>query len=127
MIFDLGDTGGNRQTRVLGSAANLKKKVLLEGKIVEHQDDLELKYSMACLFSHVWNEAKKVLPDQVVRDFDEATARLGDMGMGSVLWGGDRALRYALKLGSREEYVETESLAPCGGIGAVNYGRYVLT
>ena len=95
----VGYSSGQRSSRKFAWAKNIKDNVDVDAHA----------YKMSCFFAHVWNLGAKVLPKEVLDDFEEASKRLSGMKMDAGQFGrGDGVLRYSMNIGGREVKFETK-------------------
>ncbi|PVH75454.1 hypothetical protein DL98DRAFT_382842, partial [Cadophora sp. DSE1049] len=83
-------------------------------------------YKMSALFAQIWSHAKKVMSQDILDDFENATIELDGLRMdGGVRGQGDGILRYTMVVDGEERSFETSDLSPPAALMGINYGRHI--
>ncbi|KAL2060882.1 hypothetical protein VTL71DRAFT_8934 [Oculimacula yallundae] len=114
-IVGVGYTSGARSARSLAWGNNLARST-------SDEDRRHHAYKMSSVFAHVWKLAKKVLPQAVSDDFEEAILELGGLRMdGGVRGQAKGTLKYTIVVEGEERPFEASDLAPPAGMCGFSY------
>ncbi|KAH6717347.1 hypothetical protein BKA61DRAFT_432922, partial [Leptodontidium sp. MPI-SDFR-AT-0119] len=107
------------------TAGQLSSGDILWGKGLKTKHTPEQAYAISCIFAHSWQNALKVLPPEVINDFEEASQKLGGLQMDGGAFGtGEGALRYTIEREGIVTYPVVSPLAPPSGTVATNYQNF---